>query len=195
MKSILLPCGVSLCIAAGAHAASTERFSILANAETVEHIVAAQNGQSVDIEYVVSDNGRGPKHNEHLVLNRVGIPVEWSIEGTSLMGGAVSEHVSWKDGVESWVSQADQGEVATPSPRLYIGNDSSPWALGLYARVLLKSPGHALDVLPGGRLRLEKLRDLTVGEGARLRVRFRSAATHSGRTEPTMMRVIDDDHA
>ena len=173
MKSTLLACSVSLCIAAGAHAASAERFSILANAETVGHIVATLNRQSIDIDYAVSDNGRGPKHNEHLVLNGVGIPVEWSIEGTSLMGGAVSEHVSWKDGVESWVSQADQGEVATPSPRLYIGNDSSPWALGLYARVLLKSPGHALDVLPGGRLRLEKLRDLSVGEGAQ-KVRLES---------------------
>ena len=63
------------------------------------------------------------------------------------------------------MSQADKGEVDTPSPRLYIGNDASPWALGLYAHVLAKTPGGELDVLPSGRLRLEKLRAVTVGEG------------------------------
>src|SRR3984957_3459912 len=168
-KSFLttLAYGVSIFIAAGAHAATTERFSILANGETVGHVVAVQSGQAVDVDYAVSDNGRGPKHKEHLVLNAAGIPVEWSIEGTSLMGGAVSEHLTWKNGVESWVSQADKGEVNTPSPRLYIGNDASPWALGLYTHILLKTPGGALDVLPGGRLRLEKLRVVSISDGPR----------------------------
>jgi len=158
--------GISLFTAASAYATTTtERFSIVANGETVGHVVAVQNGQAFDVDYAVSDNGRGPRHKEHLALNAAGIPVEWSIEGTSLMGGAVSEHLDWKNGVESWVSQADKGAAHTPSPRLYIGNDASPWALGLYARVLSKTPGHELDVLPSGRLRLEKLRAVTVGEG------------------------------
>jgi Amidohydrolase family len=166
-----LICGASILavVSAGAttiaHATTTERFSILANGETVGHVVAIQNGQAVDIDYAVSDNGRGPKHKEHLVLNATGIPVEWSIEGNSLMGGSVSEHLTWKNGVESWVSQADKGEVNTPSPRLYIGNDASPWTVGLYAHVLAKTPGGELDVLPSGRLRLEKLRAVIVGEG------------------------------
>ncbi len=162
----LLLCGVSQLTAVGAHAATTERFSIVANGETVGHLVSVQNGRSIDIDYAVSDNGRGPKHKEHLLLDAAGIPVEWSIEGTSLMGGAVSEHVNWKDGVESWVSQADKGEVSSPSPRLYVGNDASPWALGLYTHALWRTPGGALDVLPAGRLRLEKLRPVQVGVGS-----------------------------
>ena len=162
-----LLCGVSQLAAVGAHAETTERFSVVANGEIVGHLVSVQNGRSIDVDYAVSDNGRGPKHKEHLLLDAAGIPVEWSIEGTSLMGGAVSEHVSWKDGVESWVSQADKGEIKSPSPRLYVGNDASPWALGLYAHALGRAPGGALDVLPAGRLRLEKLRPVQVGEGSR----------------------------
>ena len=157
---------ISPFFAAGAHAVTTERFVVLANGETVGHLVSVRKGQTVDVDYSVADNGRGPKHREHLVLNPAGIPVEWSIEGTSLMGGAVSEHLNWKDGVESWVSQADTGEVRTPSPRLYIGNDASPWAFGLYAHVLSNMPGGALDVLPSGRLRLEKLRAVSVQKGS-----------------------------
>src|SRR3984957_18285674 len=103
-KSFLSPFayGVSIFIAAGAHAATTERFSVLANGETVGHVVAVQSGQAVDVDYAVSNNGRGPKQKEHMLLNAAGIPVEWSIEGNSLMGGAVSEHLTWRDGVESW---------------------------------------------------------------------------------------------
>lgn len=153
-------------VGAAAQAGTTERFSVVANGENVGHVVAVRNGATIDIDYAVSDNGRGPKHKEHLVLGSNGIPVEWSIEGTSLMGGPVSEHASWKNGVESWVSQADKGEAPAPAPRLYIGNDASPWALGLYARLLTNAPGGVLDVLPAGRLRLEKLRPVSVGEGA-----------------------------
>lgn len=149
-----------------AQAATVEHFSVIANGETVGHLAATRSGQTVDVDYAVMNNGRGPRHKEHLVLSPSGVPAEWSIEGTSLMGGAVREHVRWNEGVQSWVSQADTGQVPTPSPRLYIGNDASPWALGLYAQLLAKAPGASLDVLPSGRLHLQKLRDVFVGDGA-----------------------------
>jgi hypothetical protein len=155
-----------LLLASSAHAATTDRFSVVANGETVGHIIATQDGPTVDIDYAVSDNGRGPKHKEHLVLDASGTPSQWTIQGASLMGGPVSETLAWKDGVESWTSQADHGQVKAAAPRLYIGNDASPWALGLYAQLLAKAPGGTLDVLPRGRLKLEKIRRLTVGEGA-----------------------------
>jgi hypothetical protein len=154
-------------MASAAHAASTERFALIAHDENVGHVYAQIDGRTVDIDYVVDDNGRGPKHKEHLVLDASGVPVEWTIHGTSLMGGAVDETLGFKDGVERWTSQADKGEVKTAKPQLYIGNDASPWALGLYVQTLLKTPGGALDVLPAGRLKLEKLHEVTVGEGAR----------------------------
>ena len=78
-------------VAANVRAADTEHFAIVSNGETVGHVTAARDGHTIDVDYAISDNGRGPKHKEHLVLDPAGIPVEWSIEGTSLMGGAVSE--------------------------------------------------------------------------------------------------------
>jgi hypothetical protein len=153
-------------LATAAQAATSERFSVVANGETVGHVYATLDGRTVDLDYAVSDNGRGPKHREHLTLGANGVPVEWTIQGSSLMGGAVDERLAWKDGVERWKSQADEGEARTPAPKLDIADDASPWSLGLYAQVLLKTPGLAIDVLPSGRLALEKLREVTVGEGA-----------------------------
>jgi Amidohydrolase family len=146
--------------------AGTERFVILSNGESAGHLVAAQNAHSVDIDYFADNNGRGPKHKEHMVLAPSGVPIEWTIQGTSLMGGIVDERFTWKDGVQRWTSQADAGEVRAAAPQLYVGNDASPWALGLYARLLLKAANHTLNVLPRGTMQLEKLRSVSVGSGA-----------------------------
>lgn len=166
---IALPQFISLaCLtlfATAAQAETVERLSIIANGENVGHVIATTNKAAVDIDYAVSNNGRGPKHTEHLVLGSNGLPVQWAIDGTSLMGGGVHESMQWSNGSETWTSQADKGSVPTTAPELYIGNDASPWILGLYARALLKAPGHTLDVLPSGTLRLDRVRKVTIGKG------------------------------
>src|SRR5580700_10960037 len=128
MSSLRLSAFSAIVLTLGAtsasHADTVERYSILANQEVVGHVVATRNGQTVDVDYAVSNNGRGPKHTEHLVLDKKGVPVEWTIEGSSLMGGAVHEHEAWKDGVQSWASQADQGDVRTAEPQIYVGVDA-----------------------------------------------------------------------
>jgi hypothetical protein len=141
----------------------SERFSVVANGETVGHVIVARTARQVDIDYAVLENGRGPKHKERLVLGADGIPAAWTIEGTSLMGAQVNERLAWHDGIESWSSQADEGEVHTAAAKLYIANDASPWALGLYASILRHQPGGTLDVLPSGRLAARSVRRLAPG--------------------------------
>ncbi len=153
-------------IGAQVQAATQERFAIMANGEQVGHVYADLDGPNVDIDYFVSDNGRGPKHREHIVLAPSGAPIAWTIQGTSLMGGPVSESLAWKDGVERWTSQADSGQVKTDAPKLYVADDASEWALGLYVQALSKTPGGVLSVLPTGTLKLEKVRAVTLGQGA-----------------------------
>ena len=155
------------CASTVAHAQTTERFSVVANNETVGHLLAVHSGNDVDIEYEVRNNGRGPAHKEHLTLGSAGIPLDWSISGTSEMGGNVAETMAWKDGNQSWTSQADHGSVHVASPHLYIGNDASPWSFGLYARILKALPGGSLDVLPSGALKLQKVRHLKFGDAGR----------------------------
>ncbi|GIL41658.1 amidohydrolase family protein [Roseiterribacter gracilis] len=157
---------VASCIWGSASAQTVERFSILANNEKVGFVVATSNGRAIDIDYAVDNNGRGPKHKEHLVLNEGGIPVEWTIDGTSLMGGGVHEKMRWENGKAEWDAQADKGSVDAPAAKLYVANDPSPYSSGLYAAALLKAPGNTLDVLPAGNLRLEKIREVKVGDGA-----------------------------
>ncbi len=81
------------------------------------------------------------------------------------MGGTVHEHEEWKDGRQSWVSQADHGDVRTAEPKIYVGVDASPWALQLYVNALLKAPDRTINVLPRGTLKLEPIHPVTLGTG------------------------------
>lgn len=150
---------------AGAASAAPARLSIIANGEVTGYVAAEErNGRTV-VDYHVDNNGRGPKHREEIVLGADGLPLEWSVAGTSLMGGPVQENFRWANGVAAWSSQADRGEAKAPRPQLYILNDDSPWAEGVYARAALAAGG-TLAVLPSGELRISKVQDLSVGTKA-----------------------------
>ena len=163
----LLALGACAALASTAtQAATVERLVVLQGGENVGHVVGTTHGNRVSVDYRVDNNGRGPKLSETLRLDRSGIPLEWTVSGSSLMGGEVAESYRYDGARARWKSQADQGEAAAATAPVYIVNDDSPWATGVYARALLAAPGQRLDVLPAGTLRLEKLRDATVGSGA-----------------------------
>lgn len=158
---------LSLTVCAGAPgappaAAAEERFSVVSAEEVVGSLVSRSEGAEVHITYQVSNNGRGPNLKERLTLGEGGIPVRWTVDGTTAFGGHVKERFTWRDGAGQWESQADHGTVKTGVPRLYVANDASPWRYGLYVRALLAAPGHSLDVLPSGRMSLERLLETEV---------------------------------
>jgi len=144
----------------------TERFTIIAAQEIVGSLQATRAGSTVTIDYQVSNNGRGPKLNEHIVLGADDLPASWTIDGTTAFGGRVTERFARKGSEATWESQADRGRIAQPDGKLYVANDASPWRFGLYARALLQVPNRSLDALPAGRLRLDKVRDLSIGDTA-----------------------------
>lgn len=157
---------VAAAIADPVSAQSTEKLSIVSNGEIVGTLVGTTDGNRVTVDYRVDNNGRGPKHRATIVLGAGGMPVEWTVAGTSLMGGPVAERFRWAGGRATWTSQADTGDVAAATPKLYIVNDDNPYAAGIYARVALAAKGGSVDTLPGGRLTATKLRDMKVGAQA-----------------------------
>jgi len=178
IKSQKLPCaGLLLLVLSGALAqapaqaasdaapSESEQLSVIANGEVVGSVKVEHQGRHVSIDYQVVDNGRGPKHHDELDLDARGMPLNWTIQGQSLMGSPVSERYHWADGKAQWQSQADAGDVAVSRPPLYIANDGNPWYTGLYARAVLASGQSTLAVLPAGHLQLTRLREVTLGQG------------------------------
>jgi hypothetical protein len=146
--------------------AATEKLSIVSNGEKVGTLVVETEGDHAVADYRVDNNGRGPKHREDLTFGEDGIPIAWAIRGTSLMGGSVDESYRWTAGRAQWRSQADAGSTRAKRPPLYIVNDDSPYAIWVYAQAALARPDHSIAVLPSGKISLEKLQTLTIGEGS-----------------------------
>ncbi|MCD7099241.1 amidohydrolase family protein [Stenotrophomonas sp. MMGLT7] len=144
-----------------------ESLSVVSNGEVVGHLQVDGDERRQHVRYAVDNNGRGPKHEEILELDAGGMPLSWTVKGSSLMGGEVDERYRWHAGRAQWTSAADAGEAAAARPGLYALNDASPWASAVYARVLLDASGGTLPVLPGGELRLQRLRQMQVGAGAK----------------------------
>lgn len=143
--------------------AQQERLSVIANGEKVGFVTADQRGNAVTIAYDVKNNGRGPTMAETIALDADGLPLRWTLDGTATFGGAVHERFTREGQTARWHDSMGDRSAPVTAPGLYIGQNASPWALGLYARALLRRPGGVLPALPGGQLRIEALGPARIG--------------------------------
>jgi hypothetical protein len=143
-----------------------QRYTVITGGNAVGHVIATPQGETLRIDYDVKDNGRGPTMAETLRLDAQGLPVEWAITGATTFGSKVDERFSLSGTAAQWKDSVGDGKTSVSEPSLYIGQSASPWALGLYARALLKDADREMPALPGGTIRLQEGEPLQVGSGA-----------------------------
>ncbi|MCK7595387.1 amidohydrolase family protein [Pseudomarimonas salicorniae] len=153
---LLLLLVVSLCLPDAEASPSNQRYRVITGGNVVGHVLATQRADALGIEYDVKNNGRGPTISESIVLDEQGRPVRWSIMGNTTFGSPVNEDFAAGEGRVRWRDATGSQDQPIGERRLYVAQSASPYALGLYARALLEAPGMALDVLPNGRLALER---------------------------------------
>ncbi len=146
--------------------AVTEKFVVITGGKTVGRVNVDTNGGKTTIDFDIKNNGRGPSSAEEIIVDASGLPTAWTISGATTFGSKVSENFARQGNTASWLDATGPGKATVKVPSLYIGQSVSPWALGLYARALLKQSKSEIAALPGGTLRLEKGETLTVGTGA-----------------------------
>lgn len=151
---------VTVLIATSHAYAAPERYAIVANGTKVGYVrVDGDDGRrTIDFDYKI--NGRGPSSMETLELDKNGLPVRWVIEGATTFGSKTQESFQLQRGRASWSDAGGPGAAAAVEPSLYVAQNASPWAHGVYARALLKDADREMPALPGGRIRLEKIEDL-----------------------------------
>lgn len=142
--------------------AETLRWSVVASGEKVGFVEADEQGSTVSISYDVKNNGRGPTITEEIELGADGLPVRWMIDGTSTFGSEVRERFARDGQTVRWTDSTGTQEREQAPTGLYIAQNGSPWALGLYARALLKDEDQRMAALPGGALQLEALGEAEV---------------------------------
>jgi imidazolonepropionase-like amidohydrolase len=157
MKTLIaLLCSIPALLYGTAANAQAERFSIIVGGDKVGRIDVDRTGAVFKIVFDIKNNGRGPTIAETLELGTDGLPKQWRITGSTTFGSKVDERFDLKNKRASWTDSTGKGSVTLSEPALYVGQSASPWALGMYARALLKDADVQLPTLPGGMVALEK---------------------------------------
>src|SRR3984957_1037848 len=142
--------------------ADTFSYSYIFGQKKVGHLTAETKGDQTTIDFDVKNNGRGTTIAESVTLDATGLPIDWSIKGSTTFGSKIAEHFSRSGKRAEWVDSNGKGHSTIHAPSIYLAQSSSPWSNGIYARALLKTADKQLPALPGGVLRLEKGETLTV---------------------------------
>jgi imidazolonepropionase-like amidohydrolase len=149
--------------------AEVQGYSVIFGGKVVGHLNADVQGGAVAIDYDYKNNGRGPTMKEALRLDGGGLPTAWDITGTTTFGSKVEEHFANNGSSATWTDSTGKARAAARG--LYIAQNGSPWAAGLYARAIMKAGGDSIAALPGGTLRLAKRDTIDVaGDGGALQV-------------------------
>jgi imidazolonepropionase-like amidohydrolase len=143
-------------------AAETAAFSVISAGHNVGHLTCETKGDLTTVDFDVKNNGRGPTISEVIRTGTDGLPVDWSIKGTTTFGSKVEEHFSQAGSRAEWTDSTGKGSTGITRPGLYVPQSGSPWSEQILAHVLLRAPGLSMAVLPGGRLRLEKGETMSV---------------------------------
>jgi hypothetical protein len=152
-------------------AAATETYTVIVGGRNVGHLKADTNGATTTIDYDVKNNGRGPTIAETIATGADGLPTAWTIKGATTFGGKVDESFRRDGAIARWTDSTGSASAPMREPSLYIGQAASPWALGLYARALLKDADRSMPGLPGGTIKLEKVETFTAnGAGGAVEV-------------------------
>lgn len=142
-------------------AAETETYTVIVGGRNVGHLKADTSGATTTIDYDYKNNGRGPTIAETITLGSDGLPTGWTIKGATTFGGKVDERFALDGRTARWTDSTGSASASVKEPSLYVGQAASPWALGVYARALLKDGDRTMPGVPGGTIKLEKVETFT----------------------------------
>lgn len=156
---------LALVAAASAAAAQAprERYVIVSNGERVGHLNVSRTGTRVETDFLIDDNGRGPKIRETWTLGADGLPRQLTLSGTTTFGSPAKESFRWRGDRAEWRTLNDRGSAGVTTPAAYLPIDGSPYYLALYLPALLAAPERTFPTWPGGSLRAERVRDVPLG--------------------------------
>lgn len=154
-----------------AAAQAPERYLVIVNGESIGHLDVTRKGARVDTDFLIDDNGRGPKIRETWRLGIDGLPRELSLAGKSTFGSPVKESFRLRGNRAEWQSLNDRGNAPVTRTAAYLPNDGSPYFYALYLPALLAAPGRTLPIWPEGSMRAERVRDVSLkGTGEKITV-------------------------
>ncbi len=123
------------------------------------------NGRIV-VDFTYRNNGRGPDVREETVLDADGTQLSYTARGKSTFGAPIEERFERSGQRSSWRTLAGAGEIVQEQAAVYVPesilSEYSPETLAIVTRAVLRARSSSLPALPGGELRVEKLKETTL---------------------------------
>lgn len=117
-----------------------------------------------------NDRGRGPKLEEHAVVDERGVPVLLEITGIDYWKNPVDERFELKSGKAAWHNASEKQEgLAAARPSFYLTMNGTPQETELLAKALLAAPGNTLAMLPTGEAKIAKVGSAVAEAGGQTR--------------------------
>jgi imidazolonepropionase-like amidohydrolase len=143
----------------------TESFTVFMSGRQVGQLEVSHDDITT-VAYEYRNNGRGPSLEEVIEFDDDGYPTNWAINGATTFGNGIEESFQLGDDLASWTDTTGFNEAALEEARLYFAQESSPFSLWVYSRLLLEQPDRRMAILPAGEIRLEEIESIEVGSGA-----------------------------
>jgi hypothetical protein len=144
--------------------AHLDTYVLISAGTTIGKVAVSTQGDVVEVDTRIDDNGRGQKLRERIRLGPGALPVEWTSTGNSDAGAPVQDRFEIDVDGAHWKTLNDQGGAPTRGG-VYLPSEMSIWDLGLLARSALAAGG-AVASLPSGRVTVRRLREVRVGGDA-----------------------------
>ncbi|MFL2840611.1 MAG: amidohydrolase family protein [Pseudohongiellaceae bacterium] len=148
----------------------TDQFSRLTGNESFTAILSGTEVGKMEVvhdditsvEFEFRSNGRGPTINEIIEFSEDGYPETWEVSGATTFGNIINEEFQIDGSRASWTDTTGTDTAEIGDTRLYVAQESSPYALWVYSRLLLAEEDRTLSVLPAGELRLVEIEAIEV---------------------------------
>ena len=182
---------VALGFAAGAHAQTTTRYSVLFQGKPAGAQTTVTDDNRVTVDYSYRNNGRGPDVKEEYSWTRDGALKSFRLTGKSTVGSAINESYVRDGDKATWTSTADKGEITAKGSTFYLpASESSVESLAALVRTTVKAGGR-IDAVPGGEIAVRKLESIDVARGDDKRKVALFALTGVG-LQPSFVWLDDD---
>ncbi|MEJ6475648.1 amidohydrolase family protein [Pseudoalteromonas piscicida] len=153
---------------------STQSWAVLA--DTITNNVYSEKGlagtltqeqiddQNYKAKIEFGWNNRRILIDETLQLNDQGMPIKLSLQGRSAFGSTIDESFSYNKGIAQWKSVNESGIKADATLDFYIPANNHFALDNAIMRYVLKNNKYELDVYPQGKMLIEKMKTITLGE-------------------------------
>ena len=116
----------------------------------------------IAVDFTYRQNGRGPDLREEITIGADGTPASYRVSGKSTFGAPVDESYQRSGNRVVWRASADRGEKTLTGPAIYVPVENSMEMIAVMARAIARQPNGVLAGVPGGELRIEKLKQTTL---------------------------------